>query len=210
MSYQITFNDIQKTIPVPNGMTILEASEQAGVEIPYSCRRGDCGTCTIRRIEGEVAHSHKDSSKGFPSETVLACVARPKSDLVCHTTYEEEDVRAKVLRVIEQTPTVKSYQLAPEDDTGFDFLPDSSSPWASKWMAKFITAVIPSPPLVSRKTISRSPSSESQGAGSATICSKLSKPAISSRSNGPGVVSHSIWNPPRTCCSSVRAWASHH
>ncbi len=123
MSYQILFHDIQKTIQVPKGMTILEASERAGIEIPYSCRKGDCGTCTIRRIEGEVEGKSETVCKD-ESETVLACVSHPRSDLVCHTTYEEKEWPARVVRVIPRTPDVQSYHLVLEEkEAAFDFLP---------------------------------------------------------------------------------------
>ncbi len=124
MSYQILFHDIQKTIEVPEGMTILEASERAGIDIPYSCRKGDCGTCTIRRIEGEVQGTGSSASvHPEQGETVLACVSHPRSDLVCHTTYEEKEWPARVVRVIPRTPDVQSYHLVLEEGGNFDFLP---------------------------------------------------------------------------------------
>jgi ferredoxin len=58
--------------------TILEAAETAGVEIPYSCRVGECGVCVTRLLEGEVTMEVEsgldpaDKAQGY----VLACQAR--------------------------------------------------------------------------------------------------------------------------------------
>nr|WP_060977683.1 MULTISPECIES: 2Fe-2S iron-sulfur cluster-binding protein [Pseudomonadota] len=58
--------------------TILEAAETAGVEIPYSCRVGECGVCVTRLLQGEVAMDvetgldQADKAQGY----VLACQAR--------------------------------------------------------------------------------------------------------------------------------------
>lgn len=58
--------------------TILEAAEASGVEIPYSCRVGECGVCVTRLLEGEVAMEVEsgldsaDKAQGY----VLACQAR--------------------------------------------------------------------------------------------------------------------------------------
>lgn len=58
--------------------TILEAAETAGVEIPYSCRVGECGVCVTRLVEGEVTMEVEtgldpaDKAQGY----VLACQAR--------------------------------------------------------------------------------------------------------------------------------------
>jgi ferredoxin-NADP reductase len=58
--------------------TVLEAAEDAGIEIPYACRVGDCGVCVTRLLEGEVTMAIEtgldpaDAADGY----VLACQAR--------------------------------------------------------------------------------------------------------------------------------------
>tara|TARA_B100000902_G_scaffold398549_1_gene465718 strand:- start:948 stop:1247 length:300 start_codon:yes stop_codon:yes gene_type:complete len=37
-----------------NGQTILEAAEDAGVDIPKNCTSGTCGTCLVTLISGHV------------------------------------------------------------------------------------------------------------------------------------------------------------
>jgi ring-1,2-phenylacetyl-CoA epoxidase subunit PaaE len=68
-------------VPVPAGATILDAALSAGVPIESSCRVGDCGTCKLRRLCGEV---HQSRVEGLSPEEeaagyVLTCVSHPRS-----------------------------------------------------------------------------------------------------------------------------------
>ncbi len=62
--------------------TILEAAEDAGVEIPFECRSGICGQCKTKLVTGLVRMDSQDAltaadrAKGL----ILACQARPTRD----------------------------------------------------------------------------------------------------------------------------------
>lgn len=64
-----------------DGRRILDAAEQAGLVLPYSCRDGICCTCRVKVLEGEVAIGEQyalepwELAAGF----TLACQARPQS-----------------------------------------------------------------------------------------------------------------------------------
>jgi ferredoxin-NADP reductase len=64
--------------------TLLEQAEQAGIDIPFSCRGGFCGSCRVKLESGEVevlqdcGLNDGDRSAGY----VLACSCKPKGDLV--------------------------------------------------------------------------------------------------------------------------------
>ena len=68
---------------VPCDQTVLEAAEDAGVEIPFECRSGICGQCKTPLLSGRVrmdvqdALTTVDRAKGL----ILACQARPLQSL---------------------------------------------------------------------------------------------------------------------------------
>jgi len=59
--------------------SILDAASAAGLEVPFSCTSGVCGTCRAKLLEGEVrmernfALDKADIANGF----VLTCQAHP-------------------------------------------------------------------------------------------------------------------------------------
>lgn len=64
------------------GMTVLEAGEAAGLDLPYSCRGGVCSTCRTRLVEGEVEMAVNYALEPWELEQgyILACQATPQSE----------------------------------------------------------------------------------------------------------------------------------
>lgn len=74
----------QKTCAIPAGSTLLEVAEANGVQIPFGCRRGQCGTCATRLLCGSV---RMDADAGLTAEQkdaghVLPCVSRAEGGVV--------------------------------------------------------------------------------------------------------------------------------
>jgi len=75
-------------VQVAPGQTILEAALAAGLDMPFSCAMGGCGSCRVRQHDGNVRMeepnclSRSEKEQGF----VLTCVGRP----LAHTRIEVE------------------------------------------------------------------------------------------------------------------------
>ncbi len=69
---------------VTSDTTVLEAAEASSIELAYECRSGICGQCKTRLIEGTVDMECQDALSAAEKKDgwILACQARPKSDLV--------------------------------------------------------------------------------------------------------------------------------
>jgi ferredoxin len=71
----------QHTLAYEAGDTILEALRRAGLQPPFSCQAGNCGTCIAFLGEGEVAMRTNNVLEADEVEAgwVLTCQAIPRS-----------------------------------------------------------------------------------------------------------------------------------
>lgn len=124
MSYQVTIEPTGDVIDVEEGQTILDAALRQGVWLPFACGHGTCATCKIQVVEGDVDVGEASPFALMDIERdegkVLACCARPESDMVIEADidvdpdflgYAIEDYQATVLEISELSPTIKGVRL---------------------------------------------------------------------------------------------------
>ena len=76
----VRFHISAKEADVAGATTLLEAGEQAGIDMPYGCRMGICHTCVVRLVDGQVVDLRSGARAAQPGELVQTCVSAPAGD----------------------------------------------------------------------------------------------------------------------------------
>jgi ring-1,2-phenylacetyl-CoA epoxidase subunit PaaE len=74
----------EQEVPLGAGDTLLESALKAGLDAPYACLGGACGTCKVKVVRGSVAMEQNFALLPAVVEAgyALACQARPTTPTV--------------------------------------------------------------------------------------------------------------------------------
>ena len=133
-NFQVTIEPSKRHFAVTPGETILAAGIRLGINLPYGCKDGACGSCKCKKISGAVAHGpHQSKALSDDEEAqglVLTCCATATTDVVLESrqvTSEGafpikkmptrisliEKKSADVMRLLLQLPASEPFQYHP-------------------------------------------------------------------------------------------------
>jgi vanillate O-demethylase ferredoxin subunit len=73
-----------RVVTIPAGRTVLKVLAEEGVEIPYSCEEGVCGTCLTRVLAGEPDHRdlYLTDEERAANDQFTPCCSRARTPLL--------------------------------------------------------------------------------------------------------------------------------
>src|SRR5258708_9037268 len=115
MRVRISLSRSDITFSAAPDQSLLDAALGASLNLPHSCKSGNCGSCRARLLQGEVHYpngpplglSDAETADGF----VLMCQARARSDLCIEIHQVTTPEQALLQRL--PAPTARPPPLSP-------------------------------------------------------------------------------------------------
>ena len=85
ITYQLKVSNTGQTLSCAADQTILQACMKAGIDYPFACASGNCGSCITQLDSGTVSMLPRADGALSPAQAAegktLACRALPRSDV---------------------------------------------------------------------------------------------------------------------------------
>lgn len=77
-------------VRVNAGQSLLQAALAEGLDVPYACEEGYCGSCAAKCLDGEIVHACNDvfNADELAAGWILTCQAHPRQDRPITITYD--------------------------------------------------------------------------------------------------------------------------
>ena len=132
------------TITLPAGAfatdgqaSILDAALADGTPVPFSCQRGECGSCRAQVLAGRYERIAPPTERSYVTadDELLMCQCRAASDLTLRFAHwnapaqAPQRVRASVVSRRPLTPDVTELIIEVPGDVSFDYQPGQHVRW---------------------------------------------------------------------------------
>ncbi len=78
---QVTFEQSGKKVTVDGATTLLQAGEDAGVQMPFGCRMGICQSCVVTVVAG-ATRDLRSGSEHTAGDRIQTCISAAAGDVV--------------------------------------------------------------------------------------------------------------------------------
>src|SRR5690349_16102776 len=98
MTHTVRIEGAELSFPCSTNQSVLDAALQAGIALPYSCRKGACGSCVAEIASGEVEGVNGAclTNETCAPGQVLLCMCAPQTDLLIRpTSWKRADPTAR-------------------------------------------------------------------------------------------------------------------
>lgn len=100
---RVSLSKSERSFSVAPEQSVLEAALDAGLNLPHSCKGGNCGACRTRLLRGEVRYPNGQplglSAAEVQEGYILLCQARAASDLSIETVEMSTPEEAVIKRL---------------------------------------------------------------------------------------------------------------